>query len=102
MGLWSGGCDEEKTDYYWEKFKSKQPVKQNLISRTQITNKDLQIGNINFENLELIKQNKILIADKENILNELKFIINNLQPNKNYKGGSIIDELQNVITTYNS
>lgn len=102
MGLWSGGCDEEETDYYWEKIKSKQPVKQNLISRTQITNKDLQIGNINFENLELIKQNKTLIADKENILNELKFIINNLQPNKNYKGGSIIDELQNIITTYNS
>ena len=92
MGLWSGGCDEEEKEFYYQK----------MNSETSFTNESLQVGNIAYKNIELEKQNKILSADKENIINELKFIITHLQSNKNYKGETIISELQIIIDTYKS
>ena len=101
MGLWSGGCDEEEKEFYYQKINSETNYHKNE-HETSFTNESLQVGNIAYKNIELEKQNKILSADKENIINELKFIITHLQSNKNYKGETIISELQIIIDTYKS
>lgn len=64
MGLWSGGCDEEEKEFYYQKIKSETNYHKNE-HETSFTNESLQVGNIAFEKIELEKENAELKAQIE-------------------------------------
>lgn len=67
MGLWSGGCDEEEKEFYYQKINSETNYHKNE-HETSFTNESLQVGNIAFEKIELEKENA-----------ELKMTVKNLE-----------------------